>query len=94
MADPTAAICLAAAVPLLCGGLSLLAIEAFQRVPGPWSYGALGTSGGVAAALSQVVVPALGGPLLGVALARWVRFPGAAAVLLLVAWGWVTLPTR
>ncbi len=87
----TGAICLAAAIPLLCGGLSLLAIEAFQRVPGPWSYGALGTSGGVAAALSQVVVPALGGPLLGVALARWVSFPGAAAVLLLVAWGWVTL---
>ena len=89
--ERTAAICLAMVVPLLCGGLSLLAIEAFQQVPGPWSYGALGTSGTVAVALSQVVVPALGGPLLGVALARWVRFPGAAAVVLLLAWGWVTL---
>jgi hypothetical protein len=89
--ERTGAICLAAVVPLLCGCLSLLAIVVFQQVPGPWSYGALGTSGGVAAAVSQVVVPTLGGPLLGVALARWVRFPGAAAVLLLVAYGWVTL---
>jgi hypothetical protein len=89
--ERTAAICLAMVVPLLCGGASLLAIEAFQQFPGPWSYGALGTSGGVAVAFSQVVVPALGGPLLGVALARWVRFPGAAAVLLLVAYAWVTL---
>ena len=87
----TAAICLAAAVPLLCGCLSLLAIVIFQQVPGDWSYGALGTSGGVAAAVSQNVVPALGGPLLGVALARWVRFPGAAVALLLVLYGWVTL---
>jgi hypothetical protein len=87
----TGAICLAAAVPLLCGCLSLLAIVIFQHVPGTWSYGALGTSGGVAAALSQTVVPALGGPLLGVALARWVRFPGAAVVLFLILYGWVTL---
>jgi hypothetical protein len=87
----TGAICLAAAVPLLCGCLSLLAIVVFQHVPGTWSYGALGTSGGVAAAISQTVVPALGGPLLGVALARWVRFPGAAVVLFLILYGWVTL---
>jgi hypothetical protein len=87
----TGALCLAMVVPFLCGCLSLLAIVIFQQVPGTWSYGALGTSGGVAAALSQVVVPALGGPLLGVALGRWIRFPGAAAVVFLLAWGWVTL---
>ena len=34
---------------------------------------------------------ALGGPLLGVALGRWVRFPGAAFVLFLVLYGWVSL---
>jgi hypothetical protein len=87
----TGAICLAAVVPLLCGCLSLLAIVIFQQVPGVWSWGAFGTSDGVAVALSQTVVPALGGPLLGVALARWVRFPGAAVVLFLVLYGWVTL---
>ena len=41
----------------------------------------------------QIVVPALGGPLLGVALGRWVRFPGAALVLFLVLWSWVSLVT-
>lgn len=87
----TAAICLAAVIPLLCGGLSLLAIGVFQQVPGDWSYGSLGTSNLFAVVLSQTVLPALGGPLLGVALARWVRFPGAAAVLFLVLYGWVTL---
>lgn len=84
-------ICLAAAIPPLCGGLSLLAIGVFQQVPGDWSYGSLGTSNLFAVVLSQTVLPALGGPLLGVALARWVRFPGAAAVLFLVLYGWVTL---
>ena len=38
-------------------------------------------------------MPALGGPLLGVALGRWVRFPGAAFVLFLVLYGWVSLVT-
>ncbi len=87
----TAAICLAAVVPLLCGVLSLAAIAVFQQVPADWSYGALGTSGLLAAVLSQTVLPALGGPLLGVALGRWVRFPGAALVLFVVLYGWVTL---
>jgi len=85
-----AAICLAAAVPLLCGCLSLLAMV-YQPVPGEWSYGAFSIPSGVAAALSQVVLPTLGGPLLGVALARWVRFPGTAVVVFLVLYGWVTL---
>src|ERR1700760_829110 len=88
--ERTGAICLAAAVPLLCGCLSLLAMV-YQPVPGEWSYGALGTAGGVAAALSQVVVPTLGGPLLGVALARWIRFPGTAVLVLLALYGWGTL---
>ena len=39
------------------------------------------------------MVPALGGPLLGVALGRWVRFPGAAFVLFLILYGWVSLVT-
>jgi hypothetical protein len=87
----TAAICLAAVVPLLCAVLSFAAIVIFQQVPDTWAYGSLGVAGGIAAAVSQLLVPALGGPLLGVALARWVRFPGAAFILLLVLYGWVTL---
>jgi hypothetical protein len=87
----TAAICLVAIVPLLCGWLSCLAIMAFLRVPGDWTYGTLSTSGRAALLIGQTVVPALGGPLLGVALGRWVRFPGAAPVLFLVIFGWVIL---
>ena len=40
-----------------------------------------------------MVLPALGGPLLGVALGRWVRFPGAALALFLILYGWVILVT-
>ena len=42
----------------------------------------------VAVLVGQIVVPSLGGPLLGVALGRWVRLPGAAFVLFLVIFGW------
>ena len=87
----TAAICLAAIVPFVCGGLSLLAIVAFQRLQSDWTYGVLSTSDRAAVLIGQTVIPALGGPLLGVALARWVRFPGAAIVAFLVLYGWVTL---
>jgi hypothetical protein len=87
----TAAICLVAVVPFVCGALSLLAIVQVQRVPGSWTYGALSTSDRAAVLLGQTVIPALGGPLLGVALARWARFPGTAFVLFLVLYGWVTL---
>jgi hypothetical protein len=87
----TAAICLVALVPLACGGLSSLAIEAFQRVPGDWAYGALSTSDRVGVLVGQCVLPALGGPLLGVALGRWTRFPGTGMACFLVLYGWVTL---
>jgi hypothetical protein len=56
-------------------------------------YGAFSPSARVAVLVGQIVVPSLGGPLLGVALGRWVRFPGAAFVLFLVIFGWVQLVT-
>ena len=52
-------------------------------------YGPFSPSARVAVLVGQIVVPSLGGPLLGVALGRWVRFPGAAFVLFLVLYGWV-----
>ena len=48
-------------------------------------YGPFSPSARVAVLVGQIVVPSLGGPLLGVALGRWVRFPGAAFVLFLVS---------
>jgi hypothetical protein len=88
----TAALCTVAIVPFACGFLTLLAFLHFHPVSGP-AYGAFGTSARIAVLVGQILIPSLGGPLLGVALGRWVSFPGAALVLFLILYGWVTLVT-
>jgi hypothetical protein len=88
----TAALCAVALVPFACGCLALLWFV--QLVPvGSALYGPFSPSARVAVLVGQIVIPALGGPLLGVALGRWVRFPGAAFVLFLILYGWVNLVT-
>ena len=88
----TAALCAIAIVPFGCGCLTLLAF--LQLIPVSSAlYGAFSPSARVAVLIGQIVMPALGGPLLGVALGRWVRFPGAAFVLFLLLSGWVELVT-
>ena len=88
----TAALCTVAIVPFACGGLALLRFVQLIPVGDP-AYGAFSPSAQVAILAGQIVVPSLGGPLLGVALGRWVRFPGAAFVLFLVLFGWGNLVT-
>ena len=88
----TAALCTVAIVPFACGCLALLRFLQLIPVSSPL-YGPFSPSARVAVLVGQIVVPALGGPLLGVALGRWVRFPGAAFVLFLVLYGWVSLVT-
>ena len=88
----TAALCAVALVPFACGCLALLRFVQLIPVSNAL-YGPFSPSGRVAVLVGQIVVPALGGPLLGVALGRWVRFPGAAFVLFLVLYGWVSLVT-
>jgi hypothetical protein len=88
----TAALCVVALVPFACGCLALLRFEQLIPVSSPL-YGPFSPSARVAVLVGQIVIPALGGPLLGVALGRWVRFPGAAFVLFLVIFGWVELVT-
>ena len=88
----TAALCAVAVVPFLCGVLTLFAFLHFHPV-GARVYGAFSPPAQVAVLIGQIVVPSLGGPLLGVALGRWVRFPGAALVLFLVIYGWVNVAT-
>jgi hypothetical protein len=88
----TAALCTVAIVPFGCGCLTLLAFLQFHPDGGS-VYGAFSPSARVAVLVGQMVVPSLGGPLLGVALGRWVRFPGAAFVLFLILYGWVSLVT-
>jgi hypothetical protein len=88
----TAALCAVAVVPFGCGVLALLAFLQFHPV-GARVYGAFSPPAQVAVLVGQIVVPSLGGPLLGVALGRWVRFPGAAFVLFLILYGWASLVT-
>ena len=88
----TAALCAVAIVPLAYGCLTLIAFLRVHSVSDP-AYGAFSPSARIAVLVGQIVVPSLGGPLLGVALGRWVRFPGAAFVLFLVLWSWVSLVT-
>jgi len=88
----SAALCAVALVPFACGGLALLRFVQFTPLDSP-IYGPFSSSARVAILVGQIVMPALGGPLLGVALGRWVRFPGAAFVLFLLIYGWVSLVT-
>jgi len=86
----TAAICTVAILPFACGCLALLWFMRLHPV-GLHMYGAFSRPAQVAILAGQIAVPALGGPLLGVALGRWVRFPGAALVTFLFIFGWVNL---
>jgi hypothetical protein len=86
----TAALCAVALVPFACGCLTLLAFLHFYPIGDP-VYGAFSPPTRIAVLVGQIVVPSLGGPLLGVALGRWVRFPGAAFVLFLLLSGWLIL---
>ena len=88
----TAALCAVAVLPFFCGVLALFGFLHSYPV-GDAVYGPFSPSARVAVLVGQIVVPSLGGPLLGVALGRWVRFPGAAFVLFLVIFGWVELVT-
>jgi hypothetical protein len=88
----TAALCTVATVPFLCGVLTLFTFLHLHPTDHQ-VYGAFSPSAQVAVLVGQIVVPSLGGPLLGVALGRWVRFPGAGFVALLVIFGWVNLAT-
>jgi hypothetical protein len=88
----TAALCATAIVPFACGCLALLRFVQLIPVSSPL-YGPFSPSARIAVLIGQIVMPALGGPLLGVALGRWVRFPGAAFVLFLLLSGWMELVT-
>ena len=89
----TAALCAVAVVPFLCGCADPARRSCTLYPIGSPVYGAFSPPAQVAILVGQIVVPSLGGPLLGVALGRWVRFPGAAFVAFLVIFGWVELVT-
>jgi hypothetical protein len=88
----TAALCLACLVP---GAVALVWLAwnyvAMAVWPGP--YSAVISSTNRAAMLSAGVVYAVGGPLFGVMVGRWTRFPGAGLVAAVVLVGWTMLST-
>jgi hypothetical protein len=88
----TAALCLACLVP---GAVAIVWLAwnyvAMAVWPGP--YAALISSTNHAAMLSAGVVYAVGGPLFGVMVGRWTRFPGAGLVAAVALVGWALLGT-
>jgi hypothetical protein len=88
----TAALCLACLVPgvvaLAWVGWIYLAL-ALERIP----LSATIHPAARATMLLSGVVAAVGGPLFGVLVARWVRFPGSALVAVVVLAGWTLLST-
>lgn len=87
----TGSLCLAALIPFAVGALTLAAILIFQRPAGAWTYGTFGPSDRFAMLAGQVAVTALGGPLLGIAAARWVRSAWSLPVLVVLVAVWVVL---
>jgi len=86
----TAAMCLACLVPAVAGAAVVLMHRAFVLAE-PFPDFMYDTYGSTDRFVITVVVPVIacaGGPLLGVAAARWLRFPGAALVTVLVTLFW------
>jgi hypothetical protein len=86
-----AATCCVAIVTGVCGALSLAALLMFQHVAEPVEWGAYGHADRLGVLVSQILMPAIGGPLLGVALGRWISFPGGSFVAFVVLYAWVTV---
>lgn len=79
---------LACLLPAALGLLSGLALLTLPDVKGSWVYGTWPAHQRVAIILGQTAVASLGGPLLGIAAARWLRFPGAVVVAPVVVITW------
>jgi hypothetical protein len=86
-----AALLVAAAVPAVLGLVSGLLMVFVSDVKADWVYGTWGAGDRVAILLGQSVVTAAGGALLGIAAARWLRFPGAVVVAPVVVVTWVVV---
>lgn len=88
------ALALSCLVPFTAGVLyTVVRIVALALATDEWSGGALGLTEQTWIVFGGAAVTALGGALLGVLCGVWLRFPGASAVVLIVAVAWVLLGT-
>jgi hypothetical protein len=83
------ALLVACLLPAALGLVSGIAMLTLPDVKGDWVYGTWSGSDRAAIVLGQTALAALGGPLLGVAAARWLRFPGAVLVPVVAVVTWV-----
>jgi hypothetical protein len=79
--DRVRALCLATVVPGVLGLVSFAVLLSRAEAAAPWVLGTWSEPERFAIFFGEVVVAAVGGPLLGIAAARWWRFPGAVAAL-------------
>ena len=87
----TAAVCFVALVSVGCGLLAMVTILVLSDPTPAWAYGVFGRTDQILILASQLVATSLGGPLLGIAVGRWVRATWLGPVLFVVAYGWVSL---
>jgi hypothetical protein len=86
----TAASCWACAVPAIAGLALVVLHRAFVLAdPIPdWMYGTYGPLDRFFITMVIPVIACVGGPLLGVAVGRWLRFPGASLLAVIVVLLW------
>ena len=86
----TAALCLACLVPGAAGVVVVLVHRAFVQLDPPAAYEYAGYDGfdRFLITMAVPVVACVGGPLLGVAAGRWLRFRGAAVLTVILVWLW------
>jgi hypothetical protein len=87
----TSALCIACAVPTIAGLAVVLlhrAVVLADPIPA-WMYGTYGSTDRFLISIVIPVIACAGGPLLGVAVGRWLHFPGAAllSVIVVLFWG-------
>jgi hypothetical protein len=86
----TAALCLACLVPTVAGAAIVLMHRAFVLADPfpPFMYGTYGPADRFASTVVVPIVACAGGPLLGVAVGRWWRFPAASLLAVVVTVFW------
>jgi hypothetical protein len=79
--DRVRALCLATLLPGALGLVSFVILLFHHGSVPDWATGAWSQTDRAAIFFGEVVLACIGGPLLGIAAARWLRFPGAVVVL-------------